>query len=377
MVSDTMNERRVTFVLHEFDRGGSGRVAAYLARGFADHGMDVELVVMRQGGEVEAALVKLAGDAVPIRFLGRRRGPRGLDLFSRVPALARHLKRRAPTDIISCANNTALVTALARKLSGQSDGRLYLKTTNPIASSRHKGLVRWLRRWSYRRTFRTTDGVWTLSADETEEMRIAFPGFAPIFRDVANPYVTSQMLADPVGLAVPAPRRTILGVGRLTRQKRFDRLIEAFAVLRAPDLDLLILGEGEERAALTALIGRLGVAGRVSMPGFVHTVADAFHGAAMMVLPSDYEGLPAVVLEAMATNCPVLCTDCFPAARSMLGSIAGCAIIERTDPESLAALIERQLSAVRPTHLRAIAERYSIPNGIASHIAAMSGRGKT
>lgn len=363
---------RVTFVLHEFDRGGSGRVAAYLARGFADHGMDVELVVLRKGGEVEAPLVALVGEGVAIHYLGRRRWSRALDLISCVPKLARHMKQRAPTAIISCANNSALVTALARKLAGQRQTRLYLKTTNPIASSRHRGLVRWMRRWSYRRTFRTTDGVWTLSPDETDEMRVAFPESAGIFRDVANPYVTPQMLAAPKHPDHSGPYRTILGIGRLTRQKRYERLIEAFALLRAPDLRLRILGEGEERAALTALVERLGLAEKVSMPGFVHNVADAFHGASMMVLPSDYEGLPAVVLEAMSANCPVLCTDCFPAARSMLGRTEGCAIIERTDPASLAALIEQQLSLPRPAHLREIAERYSIANGIASHIAAMS-----
>jgi glycosyltransferase involved in cell wall biosynthesis len=365
------NGHRVTFVLHEFDRGGSGRVAAYLARGFADGGMDVDMVVIRQGGEVEEALVRLAGADIPIRYLGPRRGPRAVDLLSRVPKLARHLKQRAPDTIISCANNTAVTTALARDLSGLAEARLFLKTTNPIASSRHKGLVRRMRRWSYRRTFRKVDGVWTLSADETEEMRAAFPETASIFREIANPYVTPAMLAGPAESA-PVQSRTILGIGRLTRQKRYERLIEAFALLRAPDLRLTILGEGEERPALTALIERLSLSDRVSMPGFVHNVAEAFHGAAMMVLPSDYEGLPAVVLEAMAANCPVLCTDCFPAARSMLGNMAGCAIIEQTDPASLAALIERQLAVPRPTHLRAVAERYSIANGVASHIAAMA-----
>jgi glycosyltransferase involved in cell wall biosynthesis len=104
----------------------------------------------------------------------------------------------------------------------------------------------------------------------------------------------------------------------------------------------------------------------------VTNVAEAFHGASVFVLPSDYEGLPAVVLEAMAANCPILSTDCFPAARSMLAATEGCAIIERTDPHSLAALIRTQLALPRPTGLRAVAERYSIANGIASHAAALS-----
>jgi glycosyltransferase involved in cell wall biosynthesis len=107
------------------------------------------------------------------------------------------------------------------------------------------------------------------------------------------------------------------------------------------------------------------------MPGYVDDVAAALHAADLFVLSSDYEGLPAVVLEAMAANCPVLGTDCFPAARALLGSTDGCGIIGRTDPEGLSALIETFLTRSRPTHLRAIAERYSIANGIASHAEAV------
>jgi glycosyltransferase involved in cell wall biosynthesis len=78
------------------------------------------------------------------------------------------------------------------------------------------------------------------------------------------------------------------------------------------------------------------------------------------------------MLEAMAANCPVLATDSFPCARSFLEQRDGCAIIERADPSSVAALIDHALAAPRPTGLRAVAERYSIANGIASHLAAMS-----
>jgi glycosyltransferase involved in cell wall biosynthesis len=362
---------KVTLILHEFDRGGSGRVAAHLARGFADRGLDVELVVFRQGGDVEALLVDLMGADIPILYLGKKWAPRAIDLLRGLPRLVRHLRQRRPDVIIATANNTAWVSAAARTLSGQIFARLYLKTTNPIATSRHKGLVKSLRRWGYRRVFAVTEGVWTLSADESLEMQKIFPDTPCLFRDVINPYVTPAMLAVPAAQIDPVAHRTILGVGRLTGQKRFERLIEAFALLTEPDLHLTILGEGEERAKLTALVNRLGLSSRVSLPGFVTNVAEAFHNASVFVLPSDYEGLPAVVLEAMAANCPILCTDCFPAARSMLGATDGCAIIEQSDPQSLAAMIRAQLALPRPTNLRSIAERYSIANGIASHAAAM------
>ena len=367
----TGRRHKVSLILHKFDRGGSLRVAAYLARGFTDMGMDVDLIAFTRLGEVDDIIAGLMGPDIPVHYLGDWRGPRALDLIRGLGPLTRLLRQRAPDTIITVANHTALVGAAARALAGLGQSRLFLKTTNPIASSRHTGSVKAFRRWTYRRVFRGATGVWTLSAQESDEMRAVFPEFAGLFREVANPYVTPAMLAEAPGSSDIVPERFILGIGRLTAQKRYERLIEAFALIADKQIQLRILGEGEERAKLTALVARLGLQHRVMLPGYATNVAAAFRNAALMVLPSDYEGLPAVVLEAMAGNCPVLCTDCFPAARAILEGAQGCAIIEDRSPQGIAALIDRHLTMPRPTRLRAIAERYSIPNGVASHAAAM------
>lgn len=361
----------MSFILHKFDRGGSLRVAAYLARGFTDLGMTVDLVLFTRRGEVDKIITELAGADVPIRYLGSWSGPRPLDLVRGFPALVRVLRRQAPDTIIAGANNVALVTALARWIARLDASRLFVKTTNPIATSRHTGLIKAIRRWTYRRVFSVANGVWTLSPSETDEMRVAFPEFATLFRDVFNPYVTPRMLkrAAIAGSADDPP--FVLAVGRLTEQKRLERLITAFAQVSDKTIRLRILGEGEQRQALTALVERLGLRDRVDLPGYVKNVAEAYEAASMFVLTSDYEGLPAVVLEAMAANCPILSTDCFPAARAILEDAEGCEIIEETDPLTLSGMIDAHLSLPRPTRLREIAELYSIENGIASHVAAM------
>jgi glycosyltransferase involved in cell wall biosynthesis len=264
-----------------------------------------------------------------------------------------------------------LISAIAVRLARLRNCKLVLKTTNPIASSRHTGLARKLRLWTYRLIFRRADAVWTLTADESAEMRDEFPPFAALFRDVANPYVTAEMLAPPGVITAPQAGKMIVTVARLTVQKRLDRLIAAFAHVQTAGARLLILGEGEERDSLTALVARLGLPGRVSMPGYVEDVAKALHEADLFVLTSDYEGFPAALLEAMATNCPVLSTDCFPGARTLLGQLDGGGIIENADPVALAALIDRSLQRPRPTALRAVAASYSINSGVASHLNAL------
>ena len=359
----------VTFVLHKFSRGGSDRVAAYLARGFVEAGFRVELVVFAKGGEVEQVLLDLLGK-VPVHFL-RKAGPsRPADLVLGLPAFVRYLRRRRPDIVLSTANNTALISAMGCSIAKLEDARLVLKTTNPIASSRHRGLVRRLRLWSYRRVFRRTRAVWTLSEDESSEMRSEFPEFASLFRAVAQPYVTPAMEREVVR-ETDTPHPVILSIARLTRQKRLDRLIRAFALVRTEGARLLILGDGEDREQLTELAKQLGVAERISMPGYLPDVTLALHEADLFVLTSDYEGLPAAVIEAMAANCPVLSSDCFPSARSLLQASEGCEIISNLEPAAIAAQIDGALRRARPTSLSRIAAGYSIAQGVESHVKAL------
>lgn len=359
----------VTFVLHKFSRGGSDRVAAHLARGFATSGFRVELVVFAKGGEVEQHLLDLVG-TVRVRFIGRASRWRALDLATGLPAFVRHLREARPDVILSTANNVALVSALGRSLARLRDTRLALKTTNPIASSRHRGIAKWLRRCSYRWIFRSARAVWTLSEEETAEMRAAFPRSATLFRAVFQPYVTPAM-TGPSLVPTSAADPIVLCIARLTAQKRLDRLIRAFAHVRFPGARLMILGEGEDRERLTGLVTGLGLEGRIEMPGYAPDVALMLRQANLFVLTSDYEGLPAAVLEAMAANCPVLSTDCFPSARSLVGSAPGGGIIEDCSPHALGAQIDRTLEAPRSDHLSVIAARYSVENGVADHVSAL------
>jgi glycosyltransferase involved in cell wall biosynthesis len=103
----------------------------------------------------------------------------------------------------------------------------------------------------------------------------------------------------------------ILAVGRLSRQKGFDILLEAFA--RAVDsMDsarLLIIGEGEDRAALTNTISRSGRGGQITLMGARSDIDHLLGAADLFVLPSRWEGLPLALLEALAAGLPIIATN--------------------------------------------------------------------
>lgn len=111
----------------------------------------------------------------------------------------------------------------------------------------------------------------------------------------------------------------ILGVGRLVRAKGFDVLIEAFAItLKRRPMRLVIVGEGPERSALEQKARQLGLAAHVDFVGFDQNPHRYMRRAAVFVLSSRWEGLPAVLIEALATGVPVVSTDCPSGPREIL-----------------------------------------------------------
>jgi glycosyltransferase involved in cell wall biosynthesis len=123
---------------------------------------------------------------------------------------------------------------------------------------------------------------------------------------------------------VPMPeshgRPIVVGVGRLVAQKDFETLIRAVAILddrRAP-VHLLVLGDGPERAALEALTRSLGIEAHITFAGRVTNPYAYVKRAHVFVLSSRWEGLPNVLLEALAVGTPVVATDCPSGPREIL-----------------------------------------------------------
>lgn len=105
---------------------------------------------------------------------------------------------------------------------------------------------------------------------------------------------------------------TIVSIGRLTNQKNFALLVDAFADIAAdyPSVELRIYGEGELKAELEERASRLGVEKRVHLCGRTSDVPRVLAGAKMFVLSSDYEGMPNALMEALAAGLPCVATDC-------------------------------------------------------------------
>jgi glycosyltransferase involved in cell wall biosynthesis len=174
-------------------------------------------------------------------------------------------------------------------------------------------------------------------------------------RVLPNPVVTPELvqraaepLDDPWFTAGAAP--VVLGAGRLDQQKDFPTLIRAFAAVRSRrPARLVILGEGPERGQLESLVEELGITADVRLPGFVSNPFSYMARAAVFVLSSAWEGMPGVLIQAMACGAPVVATDCESGPREALAGGKYGRLVPVGDHLALADAIAGTLDALRPS----------------------------
>ena len=133
------------------------------------------------------------------------------------------------------------------------------------------------------------------------------PRWRPKLRVIPNPVPPSSLRAEP-DQANAEGRRRVIAVGRLERQKGFDLLVEAFGRIahERPEWDLVIFGEGPERAGLEASVARLDLDGRIRLPGIVTDMATELAASHLLAFPSRYEGFPNALAEGLAVGLPAV-----------------------------------------------------------------------
>jgi glycosyltransferase involved in cell wall biosynthesis len=165
---------------------------------------------------------------------------------------------------------------------------------------------------------------------------------------------------------VPAGRLVVGAVGRLSEEKGFDLLIRsADRLLREGfDFEVWIVGTGDRRTALEKLIGELGLSDRVRLFGYRADTIDLYHAMDVFVLSSLREGLPNVVLEAMALEVPVLVTRVAGVPRLVREDVDGL-LVEPGNESELSSGLRRMLAdaelraTLAATARRTIEQRYS------------------
>ncbi|MGO9436549.1 MAG: glycosyltransferase [Terracidiphilus sp.] len=340
--------RTVLLVIPHLGGGGAERVTELLARHLSQERFEIHLGLVTQASIQSAAWP----ENVVVHALGARRVR---DAALRLVVLIRRLR---PVVVFSGIAHLNLLVLLLRPFFPRRT-QILVRQNGPVSSTLSGpgsgGVLRRLHRVLYR----SSDGIICQTKTMAEELS-EFTGV---------PLKTLAVLPNPID--IDAIRSSLhdgadewngsgphlLAIGRLSREKGFDLLLNALDKLkvRFRDADLAIAGAGREGTALGIQCGKLGLDRSVRLLGHVENPAIYFAGASLLVLSSRFEGMPNALLEAAAGGLPIVALPASGGLVELLHGRPGIWLAREISAEALAESLTAALQTIQP------GERYAHP----------------
>ncbi len=325
-----MQQRKVAIVIENIaEKGGTERVASSLANALAT----------RLGHQVD--LVSISGDRAFYPLVSLRFMPGRTLLW---PWRLAWFLRRGRYDVIitvSMGKLSSIMVPYLRLLCPNS--RLLL--SEHVSFHQYAWPMKWLKVLVYRLGDRTV----LLTKKDLATISRWVPGRKCRVIENVSPF--------PVQPPQPAQQQPVaLAVGRLCRQKGFDRLIAAWQQIAPQALgwQLHIVGDGPDRGALQQQIDAAGLGGQVKLLPATADIASHYRQAAMLLMTSRYEGLPMVLIEAMSFGLPLVAYDCLTGPAELIDDGENGYLVAEDDIEAFS---QRTLALIGDGELR---QRFSL-----------------
>ncbi|MDF2386662.1 glycosyltransferase [Nostoc ellipsosporum NOK] len=365
---------RVLTFLHSFEPGGVERVALRLVRHWRAMGVEAPLFLGREDGALRAELADGLAYTTPSQPSIGTAWWETLWMIARLPA---EIRRTRP-DVLFVSGSTYTIVAAAMRLRfGKRCPAIVVKISNDLARRDLKPTGRFFWRLWLGMQARFA-WAWVIM-DEAIAKDLP-PGMRGTFRVVHDPAIEEARIRVPAPRRAGAPRRFV-AIGRLAPQKDYPLMLRAFARGACAGETLTIYGDGPDRAALEALAAILGIAERVDFAGHVSDAASQLPGFDTLLLSSRYEGVPAVLIEALAAGLAVISTDSGAGVRSVLGEGRHGMIVARNEAAFAAAIADADSApaphASRGEHVRRFTIEQSAGIYLDTFVAAARGEAHT
>ncbi|HEV2176383.1 MAG TPA: glycosyltransferase [Terriglobia bacterium] len=369
----TRSRRTVLFVLPSLAGGGAERAILTLLRHLDRTRFEPHLALVEAAGPY---LKEVPAD-VPVHDLKSSRVRRA------IPGIIRLAWSLRPQTAHSTLGELNLAMVLSRPFLPR-EMRLVLQevicTSRQLAQvSRHSGKWQWL----YRHLYPRADKIICVSDDVLNDLaeNFAIPRAKLVrvyyFVDVDRIWQLAALGENPYPDASPQ----VVAAGRLHKQKGFDLLLDALALVAKtlPSVRLTILGEGPLEAELKAQSEQLGLSSSVRFAGFQSNPYPYFKHADLFVLSSRYEGLPNVALEALALGKPVVASDCPGGVREVLEACPLGHLVPPGDAPALAGAITEVLQSRSESYrlegVEAFLERFRVERIVREYEEVLSAPG--
>ncbi len=335
-----------------------------LASGLIDEGIGVDVVLASATGPF------LSGLPSKVRVIDLKASR----IAFSIPALARYLRQVQPDALLGFQDHASVAAITAAVL---------CRSPTPIFVAVHSTWTKILEEGCPKErllarvaglAYRHAAGVIAVSAGAASSVVSCLGIERSRVRVIYNPVITSDLfLKAQAAVEHPwlQPRQCplILGMGRLNKAKDFATLVASFARLRSRcPARLMILGEGEERPALEALIKKLALSGDVTLPGFVANPYPYLRQASVFVLSSAWEGLPTVLVEALALGSPIVSTNCPSGPSEILGDGGLGTLVPVGDIDAMADAMYEVITTEHAKPDQASWARFTVPAATATYI---------
>jgi glycosyltransferase involved in cell wall biosynthesis len=364
---------RVALFVPSLRGGGAERVMLTLAEGFGRRGVGVDLVLP----QVEGPYLQQVPPGTRVVDL------RATRVITSLPSLVRYLKRERPAALLATLSHANLVALWARHIA-RVPTRVVIREANTLSETvrgttrrRHKLVPALARRW-----YPSADAIVAVSEGVARDLAASVALAPERILVLPNPIVTPEldaMAREPLSHPWFADGQppVLVAVGRLAKQKDYPTLIRAVALVRKRrPVRLMVLGEGTERDGLEILVEALGMRQDVALPGFVPNPFPYMAHARVFVLSSGWEGMPGVLIQALACGAPVVATDCESGPRELLlggrlGRLVPVGSVEALAQALIAALDEPPppipVEALEPYTSDAVVGRYLAVLGVSAN----------
>ncbi len=290
---------KILFHINSLGRGGAEHVVSILADNFAAQGNDVVIATQWQAEDEYPVGEKVR--RIPVGMTEADAGKNRMQIaLLRLKRLRDCIRKEQPDIVISFCNKANFRSAFS--LIGSRTPLLVSVRNNPVEDYQpHKFATRLMEMRADGCVFQTPQAKAFFHKRLQNKSRI-------IFNPLSEQFVNAERYTGERG-------KEIVTVGRISAQKNQMLLLKAFAAIEKdfPDYVLKLYGDVQEKKveeALHLFVEEKGLQNKVLFMGNSKTIQKDIRKAALFVLPSDYEGMPNALIEAMALGLPCISTDC-------------------------------------------------------------------
>lgn len=328
------HKQKIAILINSMTNGGAEKVACNVAAEMVRVGLDVELFLLEKDDFYTPPV------NVQVTYLSNQTEKESglvkfLSLFLFAVKIKRLTAERGITVVQSHMYRSNFVNTLAKVFGSKHKSQVV--NHGLVSRNLGRGIYGFVVVWLVKLLYKRADQCVLVS----NEMQSDLAKYVDTSNTLVinNPFdingiqSLSTMPISPAEFIFKPEKKYLICAGRLIKLKRFDVIIKSLTYL-GDKVDLIILGDGDQRDSLVALSNKLGLTERVHFIGNVENPFKYFKNCDIFVLSSETEGFPMVLIEAMACELVIIASDCKSGPREILDAEDGSLMdscFEKTD----------------------------------------------